>query len=462
MKKKTWIWLIAIVLGAVVLFWLVGRDKSGKGEEVQTALVEQRNIQELVSASGKIYPSTEVKISSDVSGEIVELFVHEGDSVIKGQLLVKINPDTYLSSVERGNAALNTAKSQRSIAEAQWQSAIAQREQIEAQLQNARQIFQRNKALYTDNAISKLDLEASEAGLKGLEANFRASEASVKSAQSNIDAASYAVKSAEATLSELRTSLQRTAIYAPTNGIVSRLNVEKGERVVGTIQMTGTELMRISNLDFMEVQVEVTESDILRLKLDQEAEIEVDAYLGKKFSGKVYQIANAASLPSSGGIQASLSADQISNFTVKIRLDPSSYSDLLQTNMRPFRPGMSASVNIKTALAENVLAVPVQCVTTRDPEESNNVEDEDKDEEIEGPAQKKNGLKLEAQEVVFVLSEGKAKKILVTTGLQDDTYIEVKSGLSKGDKVISGPFSSISKKLTDGMTVVESKSKQSN
>jgi HlyD family secretion protein len=459
MKKKTWIWLITLGLGVVVLFWFVGRDKSGKGEEVQTALVEQRNIQELVSASGKIYPSTEVKISSDVSGEIVELFVQEGDSVIKGQLLLKINPDTYLSSVERGNAAMNSAKSQKAIAEAQWQSAIAQREQIEAQLQNARQIYQRNKALYADNAISKLELEASEAGLKGLEANFRASEASVKSAQSNIDAASYTVKSAEATLSELKTSLQRTAIYAPTNGIVSRLNVEKGERVVGTIQMTGTELMRISNLDFMEVQVEVTESDILRLKLDQEAEIEVDAYLGKKFSGKVYQIANAASLPGSGGIQA-LSADQISNFTVKIRLDPASYSDLLQTNVRPFRPGMSASVNIKTALAENVLAVPVQCVTTRDPEDT--VKGDNEEEANGGSTQKQSGVKLETQEVVFVLVEGKAKKIIVSTGLQDDTYLEIKSGLSKDDKVISGPFSTISKKLTDDMPVVESKSKQSN
>ena len=394
------------------------------------------------TSSGKIYPSTEVKISSDVSGEIVELLVQEGDSVVKGQLLLKINPDTYLSSVERGNAALNTAKSQKSIAEAQKLSAIAQKEQIEAQLLNARQIYQRNKALFADNAISKLELEASEASLKGLEANFRASEASVQSAQANIDAAVFSVKSAQAALNELKTSLERTAIYAPTNGIISRLNVSKGERVVGSIQMTGTELMRISNLDFMEVQVEVTESDILRLKLEQEAEVEVDAYLGKKFRGTVYQIANSASLSAAGGMQ-NLSADQISNFTVKIRLEPDSYSELLKENSRPFRPGMSASVNIKTALAENALAVPVQCVTTREKEAP-------KDGSTGGAISASNSI-----EVVFVVSDGKAKQMTVKTGLQDDTYIEIVEGVKDGDKVISGPFSTISKKLKDGQTVVE-------
>lgn len=449
MKRKTWIWITIAIVLAILMFWVASRESKGKGEEVQTASVERRNIQEVVSGSGKIYPSTEVKISSDVSGEIVELLVQEGDSVVKGQLLLKINPDTYLSSVERGNAALNSAKSQKSIAEAQKLSAIAQKEQIEAQLLNARQIYQRNKALFADNAISKLELEASEASLKGLEANFRASEASVQSAQSNIDAAMFSVKSAQAALNELKTSLERTAIYAPTNGIISRLNVSKGERVVGTIQMTGTELMRISNLDFMEVQVEVTESDILRLKLDQEAEVEVDAYLGKTFRGTVYQIANSASLSAAGGMQ-NLSADQISNFTVKIRLEPDSYSDLLKENSRPFRPGMSASVNIKTALAENALAVPVQCVTTREREK------------VEGDIPSGTTTAANSMEVVFVVSDGKAKQVAVKTGLQDDTYIEIVEGVNDGDKVISGPFSTISKKLKDGQAVVENnKSKSS-
>jgi HlyD family secretion protein len=449
MKRKTWIWITIAVVLAILMFWIASRESKGKGEEIQTAAVERRNIQEVVSGSGKIYPSTEVKISSDVSGEIVELLVQEGDSVVKGQLLLKINPDTYLSSVERGNAALNTAKSQKAIAEAQKLSAIAQKEQIEAQLLNARQINLRNKALFADNAISKLELEASEASLKGLEASFRASEASVQSAQANIDAAVFSVKSAQAALNELKTSLQRTAIYAPTNGIISRLNVSKGERVVGTIQMTGTELMRISNLDFMEVQVEVTESDILRLKLDQEAEVEVDAYLGKKFRGTVYQIANSASLSAAGGMQ-NLSADQISNFTVKIRLEPDSYSDLLKENSRPFRPGMSASVNIKTALSENALAVPVQCVTTREKEAP------------EGGDPSGTTTAANSMEVVFVVSEGKAKQVAVKTGLQDDTYIEIVEGIKEGDKVVSGPFSTISKKLKDGQTVVENnKSKPS-
>jgi HlyD family secretion protein len=439
-SNRKWLWILLGILSLGTVLWLAKSKSQHKGEIVQVAEVIRKDIQELVSASGKIYPSTEVKISSDVSGEIVALYVQEGDSVVKDQLLLKINPDTYVSSVERGNAALNSAKAQKAITEAQLQSAIAQKEQIEAQLINARQIFERNSALFKDQVISKLEYEASEAALKGLEANLRAAEATIKSSRSNIDAASFSIKNAEATLNELKTSLQRTAIYAPTNGIVSRMNVSKGERVVGTIQMTGTELMRIANLDFMEVQVEVTESEILRLAIDQEAEIEVDAYLGKKFSGTVFQIANSATLPA-GGMAQNLSADQISNFTVRIRINQDSYSDLSASNPRPFRPGMSASVSIKTAISKNALAVPVQAVTVRDNRQNLQNEKVDK------------SVLEEKWEVVFSLEANKAHMKRVKTGLQDEGYIEILDGLIEGEKIITGSFALVSKKLEDQMIV---------
>jgi HlyD family secretion protein len=443
-KSKRKYWVIGSILLLILILWLANKETGKSQTLVQTAKVERRDIQEIVSASGKIYPSTEVKISSDVSGEIVELNVQEGDSVIKGQLLLKINPDTYLSSVERGNAALNSAKSQKAMAEAQMQSAVAQREQIDAQLTNAKTIFNRSKALLADKVISLQEYEASEASLRGLEANVRAAQATVNSAKSNVEAAEYAIRSAQASLNELRTSLQRTAIYAPSNGIISRLNVQKGERVVGTIQMTGTELMRIANLDFMEVQVEVTESEILRIQMGQEVDIEVDAYLGQKFNGNVFQIANSATLPA-GSIGQTLAVDQISNFTVKIRINPESYESLHKLKTHPFRPGMSASVNIKTSKSEQALCVPVQAVSTRDFNE--------KDSKYSSDSLKVTSSKADIREVVFLYDNGVSTMVEVKTGLQDDSFIEILSGLEVDNEVITGPFTVVSKKLKDKMEV---------
>ncbi len=443
-KSRKKYWIIGGILLLVLIIWLATKETGKSQTLVQTAKVELRDIQEIVSASGKIYPSTEVKISSDVSGEIVELNVQEGDSIVKGQLLLKINPDTYLSSVERGNAAFNSAKSQKAMAEAQLQSAIAQREQIDAQLTNSKAIFNRSKALLADKVISIQEYEAAEASLRGLEANVRAAQATVNSSKSNVEAAEYAIRSAQASLNELKTSLQRTAIYAPSNGIISRLNVEKGERVVGTIQMTGTELMRIANLDFMEVQVEVTESEILRIQMGQDADIEVDAYLGQKFSGNVFQIANSATLPA-GSLGQTLAVDQISNFTVKIRINPESYESVSNLDSHPFRPGMSASVNIKTSKSEKALCVPVQAVSTRDFNE--------KDNDNKSDSLKETSAKADIREVVFRYDNGIAKRIEVTTGLQDDSYIEILTGLEADNEVISGPFTVVSKKLKDKMEV---------
>jgi HlyD family secretion protein len=219
------------------------------------------------SSSGKIFPQTEVKISSDVSGEIVELYVEEGDSVEVGQVLARIDPEAIESQVERGRASVNGAKAQLANSKANVENLKAQKQQIIAQLENAKDIFKRNKGLYEEGAISQADFETAQANLRALEANLKASDASIRSAEENVRASQFNVQSTEASLKELRTSLRRTTLYAPMSGIVSLMNVEEGERVVGTIQMTGTELMRIANLNAMEVRVEVSENDIPRVSL---------------------------------------------------------------------------------------------------------------------------------------------------------------------------------------------------
>jgi len=457
-KKKRNRIIIGLVVLLVILaaFALYQGSKKPKGTEVTLAEAEIRTIRETVSASGKIFPETEVKISSDVSGEIVELYVQEGDSVVAGQLLAKINPDTYMSAVQRGEASLSSAKAQLSISQSQIESSKAQKEQIMAQLENARTIHQRNEKLRKDGVISQAELEQSLATLRQLEANARAAEATIQSSKQNAEAANFSIKGASASLSELRTSLSRTTIKAPSSGIVSKLSVEQGERVVGTIQMTGTEMMRISNLNTMEVQVDVSENDILKVSLGDEAEIEVDAYLGKKFKGKVTQIANSASNISGTGA-AALNTDQVTNFIVKVRIDEASYRDIRTTSLKyPLRPGMSASVDIFTAEENDVVAVPIQCVTVREKEEAK-LKSEDK-----GPeGEKEEEKKMDAfDEVVFAMENDTVRMIKVTTGIQDDEFIKITSGIQKGQVIISGPYAEVSKKLKSGDRVRKKEEKE--
>jgi HlyD family secretion protein len=296
------------------------RVKNLRANLSETEKVTLREIREIVSASGKIYPEKEVKISSDVSGEIVELFVREGDSVKAGQVLVKINPETYVSAVEQANASVNGAKSELSRSKSSIENASAQVEQIKSQVDNARKVHERNKKLRADGVISAQDFENSESNLAQLEANLRSAEASYRAAQQATKSAEYNVASAAANLKEIRTSLNRTTIASPTNGIVSKLNVEQGERVVGTMQMAGTEMMRIANFNSMEVQVEVSENDILRVSVGDTADVEVDAYLDKKFKGVVTEVASSAANTTSVNGQEILTSDQVTNFIVKIRL----------------------------------------------------------------------------------------------------------------------------------------------
>lgn len=449
-RKNLWIYVAGVaVIALVAVAYFKGKNRK-EGDKVALEEAQMRTIEERVSASGRIFPIVEVKISSDVSGEVVELYVQEGDSVVQGQVLAKINPDAYVSQVERGVAFVNSSKAQAANSRSQIENIKAQKEQIMAQLDNAREIHKRNEKLFKDGVISNADFQASQSNLKSLDANLRASDAGIRSSQDAARGADFSVASAEASLKELRTSLNRTTIVAPESGIISLLNIEKGERVVGTIQMTGTEIMRIANLNAMEVRVDVSENDIPRVKLNDEVSVEVDAYLGRKFVGRVSQIANSSKNSASMG-GAALATDQVTNFEVRIKIDPQSYADLVTSQRKyPFRPGMSAAVEIKTTIKENILTVPIQSVTTR--EKEGLAKKEAKSESDGGASNKKID---ELREVVFVYEKGDTIQMKeVKTGIQDDSYIEIITGLKKGAKVVSAPYSLIFKKLKQGDKVI--------
>ena len=437
-KKKNRLWLTLALIGliAVLIAAAIFKNKSKpKGTEVKIEKASKRTIKETVSASGRIFPEKEVKISSDVSGEIVELYVEEGDSVKTGQLLAKIDPEAYFSAVERGEAGLNAAKASLANSQSNIESSKAQKEQIIAQLENARTIHQRNEELFKEGVISQAEYDQSLTNVRQLEANLRSAEASIKSAEKAAEGSRFQVKSSEASLKELKTSLSRTSIKAPTDGIISSLSVEQGERVVGTIQMTGTEMMRIANLSTMEVQVDVSENDILRVSLDDEVDIEVDAYIDEVFKGKVTEIANSASNISS---VTSLNTDEVTNFVVKVRIDPESYKGILSGQQQyPFRPGMSASVDIYTDKVEGALSIPIQAVTVRENEDDDKDESEDED----------------FQEVVFKVMGDTVSMVEVVTGIQDDEYISITSGLSLEDEIVTGPYSAVSKSLESGSQI---------
>lgn len=468
-RKKTLLYgLIGLV--ALLIAAAVAKSRSTpKGEEVTAEKVQRRTIREMVSASGKIFPETEVKISSDVSGEVVELYVKEGDSVTVGQVLAKIRPDEYQSAVEQGEASVSTARAQREISSSNVQSSSAQIEQLKAdrqrasaQLEVARKTFQRNEKLFKDGVVSESEYDISLGNFKAAEGALSVAEAALKAAESNFGSAregvrvsEFGISSAAARLKELRTSLQKTNIVAPVSGIVSKLNIERGEKVLGMVQMTGTEMMRIANFSSMEVQVDVSENDILKVSLGDQTDIEVDAYLGRIFKGKVTEIANSAS--NVGTLGASLNTDQVTNFVVKIRVDPNSYADLVQGKGRyPFRPGMSAAVDIFTHAADSTLSVPLIAVTAREDDaderkKSDNDDDDDNNQPSKEVSQPigKNRIK----EIVFVVTGDTVAVREVKTGIQDNDHIEVLSGLQEGETVVTGPYSAVARKLKAGSRI---------
>lgn len=424
-------------MGVLLLFTIIGKKAGwiGKGvvEEVTAEKVEKRTIVETVSASGKIQPEVEVKISPDVSGQIIELHVKEGDQVKKGDLLCKINPDIYLSNLDKMAAAVNTSK-------ANLANSRARLSQIRAQFTNAEASFNRNKKLFEEKAISQADFDAARA-------SYESSKADVEAAEQSVTAAEFNVKNAEASLKEANDNLRRTSIYAPVDGKVSKLNVENGERVVGTSQMAGTEIMRIANLNEMEVSVDVNENDIVRIRLHDTAEIEVDAYMERKFIGVVTEIANSANTT------GATSADQVTNFPVKVRILRESYADLIpavEPNYSPFRPGMSATVDIRTNTVYNALSVPIQSVTTRIDSASIGNDTPGKPEDDSKP-QLQHYRK--PDEIVFVVRDGLAVKRKVTSGIQDNNFIQIIEGLNESDIVVSGPYSAISRTLKDSTKV---------
>lgn len=412
-KKNNLIKYLIIALVVLIAFAITGKKMGWIGgvanQKVAIEKVEQRTIVETVSASGKIQPEVEVKISSDVSGEIVSLMVIEGQKVKRGQLLCKIRPDIYESYLDRASAALNTSKANLANAEARF---------IQTE-----QAYERNLKLIKDKIISEADFEV-------IKSNYLSSKADVQAAKFN-------VKSAEASVKEAKDNLFKTTVFSPVDGTVSKLNVELGERVLGTSQMTGTEIMRIANLNSMEVSIDVNENDINRLSIGDTAIVEVDAFLDKKFKGIVTEIANSASV-------VGASADQVTNFPVKIRVLPESYASLNSKDKNmpsPFRPGLSATVEIQTEKTSNILTIPIQSVTTREDSTDNTTNADSK-----APA-------LGIKEFVFVVEGNKVKKIAVKTGIQDDMYIEIKSGLKAGQEVVVAPYLAISKLLKEGMQI---------
>lgn len=450
MKKSNRIWwilsgLIVLVVGGLVAAKQAGIIGKPKASEVDFATVKRLDIIERVSASGRVQPQVEVKISPDVSGEIIGLYVNEGDPVKAGQLLCRIRPDNYESMMARAKATVNQSR-------AQLEQSKASVAQSSARLIRAKADYERNRKLFTDKVISSADLETSEA-------NYNVAQQEVAASNANVRAAQFNIQSAEASLRDASENLRKTTIYCPVNGTVSKLNVELGERVVGTSQMAGTEIMRIANLQNMEVRVNVNENDIVRVAMGDTADIEVDSYTtaGRKFKGIVYEIGNTANgLTGSSNASSSLSTDAVTEFEVKVKILNNSYADLLAAKDKkgyPFKPGMTASVEIITDRKTNVLAVPIAAVTTRgadstaiDTEKLKERESGTVDEKPANQAEKKNRPK----EIIFVNVGGKATQREVKTGISDFENIEILSGLKPGEQIISGPFIAVSKRLKNG------------
>lgn len=419
---------VKIIIGLVVLvlIGLVAGSKMGwfgkKGDlkEVTVNEVSVEDIIETVSATGKIQPEIEVKISSEVSGEILELPFKEGQEVIKGDLLVRVNPDLIQSAVNRSQAS--------------YQNVQAGLAQAEASLKQAKADYERNKSLFDKGVISKADWDRS--------------IASYETAIAGKNSAYYSVQSAAATVNEAKDNLSRTTIYAPMSGTISLLSVELGERVVGTQQMAGTEILRVANLNNMEVEVDVNENDIVKVSIGDSAIVEVDAYLKKEFRGIVTEIANSA--------VGNLAADQVTNFKVKVRILEDSYKDLTEGKPKtysPFRPGMTATVDIITKVLKNAISVPISAIVIKT-DTSSVKKTYTKSSEIDDTPKEEQKF-----ECVFVNENGKAKLRVVKTGIQDDTNIEIMEGLTKDDKIITGPYNMVSKTLKAGDLIVEKNNK---
>ncbi|WP_109851480.1 efflux RND transporter periplasmic adaptor subunit [Aquimarina sp. AU58] len=423
MNKKKLLFILGIVVIVIVLL-VYGKKagwfgESGNFREVSVTKIDKIDIVETVSATGKIQPEVEVKLSSEVSGEIIDLPIKEGQQVQKGDLLVRINPDIIQSGLNRSQAALENVR--------------AGLRQAEASLKESKLSYDRNKALFDKGVISKAEWDRAISAYEGAEAAKQS--------------AYYNVRSAQATVNEAKDNLSRTTIYAPMTGTISKLSVELGERVVGTQQMAGTEIVRVADLSNMEVEVDVNENDIVKVSIADSTIVEVDAYLKKQFKGIVTEIANSA--------ENAVSADQVTNFRVKVRILEESYADLLEgksENYSPFRPGMTATVDVITDKRKDVIGVPISSIVIKN--DTSDVKKISSKDEISSETNKKF-------ECVFVKNGETAKLRVIKTGIQDDSNIEITSGLNEGDEVITGPYNVVTKILKTGDKVTTEKEKKS-
>ncbi|TXH23414.1 MAG: efflux RND transporter periplasmic adaptor subunit [Chitinophagaceae bacterium] len=431
MKRRTkliiWLTLTIAILAVLANFFI---NKKGDKIDVTTDKAAMRSITETVTASGQIYPENEVKISPDISGEVVELNVEEGDPVVKGQILARVYADMY--ALQRDEAAARVSQSQASVANSEA-SLLA----LKSTLDQAQQLFDRNKKLFEDKVISESEYENYKAQLASAKANYNAGV-------QNINSLKAGVKGTRSSLISANKNLARATIVAPMSGIVSSLLIKKGERVVGTAQMAGTEMMKVADMNILELRVNVGENDIVKVNIGDPAEITVDAYSSRKFKGFVTKIASSVKT-----LNNAASTNDVTNYEVRIRLEKQSYSDLIDPalpNKLAFRPGMNASAEIKTKQKDNILSVPIASVTAR----AINTENK-----LEKKSDANNDAALliddEREEVVFVLTkEGKVQKRVVKSGIQDVNYIEILSGLKKGDEVVTAPYNAISQTLKDG------------
>lgn len=440
MKKKNRKWLyiaVAVVLGVLLVMKMAGK-KDGD-EKVAVEKAAKRTIVESVNASGKVYPEVEVKISPDISGEVTELTVEEGDSVKRGQILARIYADIY--ALQRDEAAARVNQTSATV-----DNGTAALDALQSTLTQAQQAYDRNKKLFEDKVISKAELEQFETSLQTAQANYNAAKQNIRSLQANVQASQVG-------LNRANKDLGRTTLVAPMDGVISSLKIKKGERVAGNSFNVGTEMMTVADMSLLEVRVDVGENDIVKINIGDSADVEVDAYNNRKFKGVVTKI--ASSTKSATGLSTS---NDVTNYEVRIRLLRSSYEDLAGKTF-PFRPGMNASADIKTRRVDNVLAVPITAVNARVKGSDKNMEEKKKEnnagkEETDALNSYNAMPDDELEEVVFVLqADGTVKKVVVKSGIQDINYIEVLSGLNPGDEVVIGPYNAISKTLKTGTKV---------
>ncbi|RWU04435.1 efflux RND transporter periplasmic adaptor subunit [Pedobacter chitinilyticus] len=433
---------ILIGAGAIIALLIVLKLTGVIGkEQIEKVTVEkagEKTVIETVTASGKIQPETEVKLSSEVSGEVTELLVKEGDVVKKGQLLCKVRPDILQSGYERAVASYNSQKA--SVAASQQQLV-----QSQANFVNAEATYKRNVELYNKKVISAAEFDNAKAA-------YLTAKSTLASSKENVTGAKFGLEQSAANVKEAGANLARTTIYAPVDGVVSKLSIELGDRILGTSQMAGTEIMRISNLSSMEVNVDVNENDINRVTLGDSATVEVDAFAGKKFRGVVTEIASSST---NVGAATTASVDQVTNFSVKVRLLAESYNTVkggAKDLPSPFRPGLSATVDIESETVKG-LAVPIQAIFTDNKNDSGN-----SSEDTEKQKSKLNDKQIKQYVYLFDAKTSTVKKAEVNTGIQNDQFIIVKKGLKAGEQIVSGPYSAIQNKLKDG-TKVEQTSK---